>query len=207
MVILFLKHLIPLKLSLNLIDKKDSFVRGKPVLYFLTTEGKRQLQMKIVKIKYKNEQSDLTLNDDERRRIMLYFILFVMNTWIKECELPGVSKNDILYSDERPIFEHNNFTISEVEEIIDLAEKEGIIKALKIGNDNRYVLSNTNLRRFFEDLQMPRIRFSVLILGQRTEDSMEGMGFEPMSCIHGFRQSIIYSISKAFLSVTELERQ
>jgi hypothetical protein len=181
LVILFLKHLIPLKLSLNLIDKKDSFVRGKPVLYFLTTEGKRQLQMKIVKIKYKNEQSDLTLNDDERRRIMLYFILFVMNTWIKECELPGVSKNDILYSDERPIFEHNNFTISEVEEIIDLAEKEGIIKALKIGNDNRYVLSNTNLRRFFEDLQMPRIRFSVLILGQRTEDSMEGMGFEPMT--------------------------
>jgi hypothetical protein len=77
LVILFLKHLIPLKLSLNLIDKKDSFVRGKPVLYFLTTEGKRQLQMKIVKIKYKNEQSDLTLNDDERRRIMLYFILLL----------------------------------------------------------------------------------------------------------------------------------
>ena len=33
--------------------------------------------------------------------------------------------------------------------------------------------------------------------------SMEGMGFEPMSCIHGFKQSIKYStISKAFLSVT-----
>ncbi len=248
-------------LSLNLIGKKDSFVRGKPVLYFLTTEGKRQLQMKIVKIKYKNEQSNLILNDDERRRIMLYFVLFVMDTWVKEyqfnryefdkllsslnlkekelkikekqfyqlpfrnkkefgkekrtlykipnqllesideeyqdffsitkleyfshnnrqigppilghidefqityllnedsepeivyeCELPGFSKNDILYSKERPIFEHINFTINEVEEIIDLAEKEGIIKALKIGNHIRYVLSNLNLRRFFEDL-------------------------------------------------------
>ncbi len=71
---------------------------------------------------------------------------------VYECELPGISKNDILYSDERPIFEHINFTINEVEEIIDLAEKEGIIKALKIGNDIRYVLSNLNLRRFFEDL-------------------------------------------------------
>ena len=38
--------------------------------------------------------------------------------------------------------------------------------------------------------------------------NMEGMGFEPVTCIHGFRQSIKYStISKAFLSVTELERQ
>ena len=249
-------------LSLNLISKKDSFVRGKPVLYFLTTEGKRQLQMKIVKIKYKNEQSNLILNDDERRRIMLYFVLFVMDTWVKEyqfnryefdkllsslnlkekelkikekqfyqlpfrnkkefgkekrtlyqipnqllesldeeyqdffsitkleyfshnnqqigppvldhidefqityllnedsepeivyeCELPGFSKNDILYSKERPIFEHINFTINEVEEILDLAEKEGIIKLLKIGNDVRYVLSDLNLRRFFEDLK------------------------------------------------------
>lgn len=249
-------------LSLNLIGKKDSFVRGKPVLYFLTTEGKRQLQMKIVKIKYNHEQSNLILKDAERRRIMLYFVLFVMDTWVKEyqfnryefdkllsslnikekelkikekqfyqlpfrnkkefgkekrtlykipnqllesideeyqhffsitkleyfshnnqqigppvldhvdefrityllnedskpeivyeCELPGISKNDILYSDERPIFEHINFTINEVEEIIDLAEKERIIKALKIGNDIRYVLSNLNLRRFFEDLR------------------------------------------------------
>jgi hypothetical protein len=248
-------------LSVNLIGKKDSFIRGKPVLYFLTTEGKRQLQMKIVKIKYKHEQSNL--KDDERRRIMLYFVLFVMDTWIKEyqfnryefdkllstlnlkekelkikekqfdqlpfrnkktefgkekrtiynipnkllesiddtykdffsitkleyfsynnkqigppvldhideyqityllnegskpeivyeCELPGISKNDILYSDERPIFEHINFTLDEVEEIIDLAEKEGVIKALKIGNDIRYVLSNLNLRKFFEDLR------------------------------------------------------
>jgi hypothetical protein len=249
-------------LSLNLISKKDSLIRGKPVLYFLTTVGKHQLQMKIVKIKYKNEQSDLILKDDERRRIMLYFVLFIMDTWVKEyqfsryefdkllsslnlkekdlkikekefyqlpfrnnkefgkekrtvynipnqllesldeeykdffsitkleyfshnnlqigppvlghiddfqityllnedskpeivyeCELPGVSKKDILYSNERPIFEHINFTISEVEEIIDLAEKEGIIKALKIGNDIRYVLSNRNLRKFFEDLR------------------------------------------------------
>ncbi|HSF49846.1 MAG TPA: hypothetical protein VLA74_03720, partial [Nitrososphaeraceae archaeon] len=250
-------------LSLNLIGKKDSLVRGKPVLYFLTTAGKRQLQMKIVKIKYKNEQSDSILKDDERRRIMLYFVLFIMDTWVKEyrfnkyefdkflstlnlkekdleikekefyqlpfrnkktefgkekrtiyktpnhllesvddeytdffsitkldyfsytnkqigppdfghideyqitylldedskpetvyeCELPGVSKNDILYSDERPIFEHINFTLDEVEEIIDLAEKEGVIKALKIGSDIRYVLSDLNLRRFFEDLR------------------------------------------------------
>lgn len=232
------------------------------MLYFLTTAGKRQLQMQIVKIKYKKEQSELILKDDERRRIMLYFVLFIMDTWVKEykfnryefdtllsslnlkekdlkikekefyqlplrnkkefgkekrtiynipnqiiesiddeykdffsitkleyfshnnqqigppvldhidefqityllnedskpeivyeCELPGVSKNDILYSNERPIFEHINFTISEVEQIIDLAEKEGVIKALKIGNDSRYVLSNQNLRKFFEDLR------------------------------------------------------
>ena len=250
-------------LSLNLIGKKDSLARGKPVIYYLTTAAKRQLKMKMVKIKYKKEQSELILKDDERRRVMLYFVLFIMDIWVKEYrfnkyefdkflstlnlkekdleikekefyqlpfrnkktefgkeirtiyktpnhllesindeytdffsitkleyfsynnkqigppdfghideyqitylldedtkpetvyeyELPGVSKNDILYSDERPIFEHINFTLDEVEEIIDLAEKEGVIKALKIGSDIRYVLSDLNLRRFFEDLR------------------------------------------------------
>jgi hypothetical protein len=41
---------------------------------------------------------------------------------------------------------------------------------------------------------MPRIRFSVLILGQRTEDSMEGMGFEPITAVHGIRRYEVFLI-------------
>ena len=111
-------------LSLNLIGKKDSFVRGKPVLYFLTTEGKHQLQMKIVKIKYKHEQSNLILKDAERRRIMLYFILFVMDTWVKE-------------------YQFNRYEFDKLLSSLNLKEKE-----LKIKEKQFYQLPFRNKKEF-----------------------------------------------------------
>ena len=142
---------------------KKEFGKEKRTLYKIpnqlleSIDEEYQHFFSITKLEYfshNNQQIGLPVLDN----IDEFRITYLLNEDSKpeivyECELPGISKNDILYSDERPIFEHINFTINEVEEIIDLAEKEGIIKALKIGNDIRYVLSNLNLRRFFEDLR------------------------------------------------------
>ena len=67
------------------------------------------------------------------------------------CVLPGVSIDEILKDSNRIAFKHNKFRRTEVEDTLDLARKEGLLKLIKFGDDFRYIVADDALENLLRE--------------------------------------------------------
>jgi DNA-binding HxlR family transcriptional regulator len=67
------------------------------------------------------------------------------------CVLPGVSIDEILKDSNRIAFKHNKFRRTEVEDALDLARKEGLLKLIIFGDDFRYVVADDALENLLRE--------------------------------------------------------